>query len=114
MNPWSEMLYREEKIYCILGDSYSLAGTIHNGSFDSIIHDPPRHDHAGNLYGLLFYRKLFRLMKHNGALFHYTGEPRSRYRGVNVQKGVSERLVQAGFKDVNYHKKVMGVTARKP
>ena len=114
LNPWSREIYSNNNISCILGDSYQIVDIFPIEFFDSVIHDPPRHSNAGHLYGLFFYKKLFRLLKNNGKLFHYTGEPRSRYRGVNVQKGVSERLAKAGFRDVDYHKKVMGVTARKP
>lgn len=114
INPWSRELYSNNNIFSIIGDSYQIADILPTEFFDSIIHDPPRHSHAGHLYGLVFYKKLFRLLKHNGAIFHYTGEPRSRYRGVNVHKGVSERLAKAGFRDLDYQKKVMGVTARKP
>ena len=78
--------------------------------FDYVIHDPPRHGSAGHLYGQEFYQKLARVIKPGGRMFHYTGEPRSRYRGVNLQKGIIKRLRQAGFKELEYHPSVMGVT----
>ena len=80
------------------------------GDFDYIIHDPPRHNFAVHLYGKMFYKKLAEVMKPNGKLFHYTGEPRSRYRRVNIQRGVMKRLGEVGFKDLEYHPSVMGIT----
>jgi predicted methyltransferase len=113
MNPWSQKLYQSNEISCILGDSFFVANGLPSELFDIIIHDPPRHRYAGHLYGLAFYQKLFRLLKPGGKIFHYTGEPRSRYRGVNISKGVSQRLLKAGFRDVKYHDNVMGLIALK-
>lgn len=114
INPWSQRLYNDPNIYCIIGDSYYMIDGLHDELFCNIIHDPPRHGHAGHLYGLKFYQKLYRVLSPEGALFHYTGAPRSKYRGVNIQRGVSERLLKAGFNNIKYHEEVMGVTALKP
>jgi uncharacterized protein len=86
---------------------------IPSGFFDWVIHDPPRLTHAGNLYSEEFYAKLYGAMTGGGRLFHYTGEPRSRYRGVDLQKGVRRRLRAAGFRGAEYHPGVMGVTCEK-
>jgi len=109
MNPWSQKLYQSNEIQCILGDSFHVVDGLPDELFNIIIHDPPRHRYAGHLYGLIFYQKLFRLLKSGGKIFHYTGEPRSKYRGVNISKGVSQRLLKAGFRDVQYHDNVMGL-----
>jgi hypothetical protein len=53
------------------------------------------------------------LLKSGGKIFHYTGEPRSKYRGVNISRGVSQRLLKAGFRDVKYYDNVMGLVAFK-
>lgn len=110
LNPWSSQLFTEERIHKLIGDSFYLVDGFPKDHFDYILHDPPRHSSAGHLYGQEFYDKLARVLKPRGKLFHYTGEPRSRYRKVNIQKGVSERLSKAGFKDIEYHPPVMGVT----
>jgi len=110
LNPWSRKLFTEPNIHKIIGDINHVVDAMPPHRFDYIIHDPPRHDRAGHLYGQEFYRKLARVMKPGGRLFHYTGEPRSRYRGVNMQRGIIERLRLAGFKDLVYHSDVMGVT----
>ena len=110
LNPWSKQLFSEESILKLIGDSFYVIDALPTHHFDYVIHDPPRHGSAGHLYGQKFYQKLARVIKPGGRLFHYTGEPRSRYRGVNLQKGIITRLRQAGFKELEYHSGVMGVT----
>jgi predicted methyltransferase len=114
LNPWSLKLFTEEKIHKIIGDSFYILDGLPKDHFNYIIHDPPRHSSAGHLYGLDFYKKLFRVIKHGGKLFHYIGEPRSRYRGVNIRRGVTERLTLAGFTNVEYYPDVMGVICLRP
>ena len=110
LNPWSRKLFSEESIFKLIGDSYHVVDAFPMHHFDYIIHDPPRHGSAGHLYGQEFYQKLARVIKPGGRMFHYTGEPRSRYRRVNLQKGIITRLRRAGFKKLEYHPSVMGVT----
>lgn len=112
MNPWSRRLF-EGGVSLILGDSYHTVDALPDGFFDWVIHDPPRLTHAGTLYSGEFYGKLHRVMAVGARLFHYTGEPRSRYRGVDLQRGVQRRLKAAGFRRTLYHPSVMGVTCEK-
>lgn len=110
LNPWSRKLFSEESILKLIGDSFYVIDAFPMHHFDYVIHDPPRHGSAGHLYGQEFYQRIARVIKPGGRLFHYTGEPRSRYRGVNLQRGIITRLRQAGFKELEYHSGVMGVT----
>jgi predicted methyltransferase len=110
INPWSRKLFNEKTIHKLIGDSFYIVDTLPARHFDYIIHDPPRHRRAGHLYSLEFYQKLARIIKRGGKMFHYTGEPRSKYRGVKVQKGIIERLGEVGFIDLEYHPSVKGVT----
>ncbi len=112
MNPWSRRLF-EGGVSLLLGDSFFTIDSLPTGFFDWVIHDPPRLTHAGALYSEEFYAKLHRVMAEGGGLFHYTGEPRSRHRGVDLQKGVQRRLRAAGFRGTEYHSGVMGVTCEK-
>jgi len=114
MNPWSAPLFDGTVIHKILSDCYTLADALPPSYFDYAVHDPPRHRHAGHLYGLEFHRKMYRLLKPGGRLFHYTGAPRSRYRGVNLRRGVADRLSEAGFTDIQYHEEALGLTCTKP
>jgi len=112
MNPWSRALF-DGDVSLVLGDSFLIVDSLPSGFFDWVIHDPPRLSHAGALYSEEFYRKLYRVMAPGARLFHYTGEPGSRYRGVDLQKGVQRRLRRIGFGSVFYHPGVMGVTCEK-
>ena len=66
-------------------------------TFDAVIHDPPTFALAGDLYSLRLYRSLYRVLKPGGRLFHYIGNPDSRY-GASTGRGVVARLRRAGFR----------------
>jgi len=110
INPWSSKLFTAETIHKLIGDAYTVVDSLPSSHFDYIIHDPPRHGSSGHLYGLEFYRKLARVLKPGGKLFHYMGEPGSRYRKVNIRRGIISRLNRAGFTNIKYHPSIMGVT----
>jgi hypothetical protein len=71
--------------------------TLPSGSFDAILHDPPRFGIAGELYSQVFYDDLARVLKRNGKLFHYTGTPNKLTSGRDVPNEVTKRLRNAGF-----------------
>jgi len=112
MNPWSIRLF-DGVVSTVLGDVSRVLDALPEGFFDYVIHDPPRLPLAGRLYGESFYTELFRMIAHGGKLFHYTGEPGSRHRGVNLWRGVSRRLSAVGFKNVEYHDDMLGLTCEK-
>lgn len=112
-NPWSRGL-GGGGVVILRGDVRRVVGLFPDGFFDRIIHDPPRFSRStGDLYSLSLYREFFRLLRPGGVLFHYTGTPKRR-RGVNLAKGVSRRLLEAGFTGVRFLRGVGGVVARKP
>ncbi len=94
-NPWSRRL-ADPKVKVVLGDAYLVVEELEREFFDKVIHDPPCFALAGELYSLSFYRKIFRVMRRGGVMVHYTGAP-GRSRGVDVQRGVIQRLRAAGF-----------------
>jgi predicted methyltransferase len=110
LNPWSINLFNEPCIHKIIGDSFYAIDAFPTDLFDTIIHDPPRHGSAGHLLGLEYYHKLARVIRNGGKMFHYTGEPRARYRGVNIRRGIKKRLGMAGFMKIVYHPLVRGFT----
>ena len=113
LNPWSRML-GTDKITILRGDAVDLVEELPQGFFDRIIHDPPRLTPAtGDLYGQEFYRRLYRLLKPGGILYHYTGEP-GRGRRVSVPRGVSRRLASVGFEVLGFDRDSLGVVAVKP
>lgn len=107
-NPWSRDLQRVE---IFVGDAFEVVEEL--GEFDAIVHDPPRLSLAGHLYGREFYRKLYEALKEGGKVVHYTGAPRSRYRGVDLAKGVAERMRSVGF-ETKVLRDLPGVLAFKP
>jgi predicted methyltransferase len=95
------------------GSSYELINTLPATSFDSVIHDPPRFSLAGELYSEEFYREIFRVLRRDGRLFHYTGNPHVVKKGSSFVDGVIHRLKAAGFKNVRKVEHLMGVSAQK-
>ncbi len=108
-NPWSREL---EEAEVILGDIAEVIREFSDESFDRIIHDPPVITMAGHLYSVDFYKELYRVLKPGGILFHYTGNF-GRSKGVDLARGVMERLREVGF-EVKRYRGALGVMARKP
>ena len=112
LNPWSKGLFKNPKITQIIGDAFDKIKGFEAQSFSAIIHDPPMFSLAGDLYSLAFYQQAFRVLKHNGRIFHYIGDPESR-TGARVTKGVIRRLQEAGFARVIRAQRAFGVVAYK-
>lgn len=111
-NPWSRQLFENPKIHQIIGDSNEVIETFEEGAFSGILHDPPMFSMGGELYSLDFYRQAYRVLKPNGRMFHYIGNPESK-SGRRLTSGVIERLKQAGFSRVTRQPKAFGVLAQK-
>jgi hypothetical protein len=110
-NPWSAGLFSSPKISKLVGDTYLLVRMFSDETFNGIIHDPPMFNLAGELYSLNIYRTFFRILKNNGRLFHYIGNPDSKI-GATVGRGVVARLKKAGFR-VQPKSRAFGVLAVK-
>jgi uncharacterized protein len=95
-NPWSAELFTHPNIQPLIGDSADLLAAFSDKTFNAIIHDPPTFALAGQLYALETYQHLYRILKPGGRLFHYIGNPDSRY-GASTGRGVQMRLRQVGF-----------------
>jgi predicted methyltransferase len=109
---FSRELFENPKIELIIGDALEIVKNFENGSFNFIIHDPPRFSLAPQLYSQEFYNQLFRVLKKGGKMFHYTGEP-GKLSGKNFIKGITRRLLLAGFKRIVKVKEAKGLVARK-
>jgi uncharacterized protein len=112
LNPWSQELFSRPNIEQRLGDASDVIETLADDSFSRIIHDPPTFSLAGQLYSLIFYRELRRVLKRKGRLFHYVGDPRSK-SGSAITRGVVRRLGEAGFERVVAKPRAFGVVAYK-
>jgi predicted methyltransferase len=111
-NPWSQALFTSPNIAQIIGDAFDEIEKFDPETFSLIIHDPPMFSLAGDLYSLAFYRQAFRVLKHNGRMFHYIGDPESK-TGARVTTGVIRRLQEAGFRRVARAPRAFGVVAYK-
>jgi predicted methyltransferase len=111
-NPWSQALFDNPKITQVIGDAFDKIGEFEAESFSTIIHDPPMFSLAGDLYSREFYEQAFRVLKPNGRIFHYIGDPESK-SGARVTAGVIRRLQEAGFKRVMRAPRAFGVVAYK-
>jgi uncharacterized protein len=110
-NPWSKELFNNKKISIINTSSFEQVKLFKNGMFDAVIHDPPRLSFATELYSLEFYKEVFRVLKNKGKLYHYTGNPGSKNRKMDLAGNVMERLRKAGFGNVK--RAHFGVAAKK-
>jgi len=100
LNPWSPAVSSEAAggaFTLTHGDIVERIGALASGSFDAILHDPPRFGTAGELYSQAFYGELARVLRRNGKLFHYTGTPNKLTSGRDVPNEVAKRLRRAGF-----------------
>jgi predicted methyltransferase len=95
LNPWSPS--EQPRLTLAHADVVSEVAMLASESFDAALHDPPRFGIAGELYSLVFYRELARVLKRGAALFHYTGAPNKLTSGRDVANEVSKRLQAAGF-----------------
>jgi uncharacterized protein len=109
-NPDSRRLFEDPKIELRNGDVFEALLVIRDGSFDRVFHDPPRVGLAGELYSEEFYRRLYRVMKPGGRLFHYTGAPGGK-AGKRTVPGVIRRLSDAGFHSIRQDSLAQGVSA---
>ncbi|MBI3035600.1 SAM-dependent methyltransferase [Candidatus Woesearchaeota archaeon] len=111
LNPWSRELFNSKKISVLKAGIFNEIKIFKNNMFDAVIHDPPRLSLATELYSLDFYKQIFRALKKNSNIYHYTGSPGSKNRKINLAKNVAERLKTAGFKGIK--RAHYGLTARK-
>ncbi|MAG16357.1 hypothetical protein CMO88_04820 [Candidatus Woesearchaeota archaeon] len=111
-NPWSRELYLDRKIKLAIGDVNKGIEMFSTAFFDAIVHDPPPFSLSPELYSLDFYKKLFRVLKSSGKIFHYMGNPENE-QGKDFVKGVIKRLKEAGFKKIKERPDILGITAQK-
>jgi predicted methyltransferase len=111
-NPWSRGLFGNPKITQIMGDSAEVIAGFAPETFSRIMHDPPTLSLAGDLYSGAFYRHTWRVLRSDGRMFHYIGDPESR-SASSTTRGVIRRLHEAGFAKVMLDREAHGVVAVK-
>ncbi|MBI4441545.1 methyltransferase [Candidatus Woesearchaeota archaeon] len=111
-NPWSQELFSSPQIVQKKRDVAELIVKMKTASFDRIVHDPPSFALAGQLYSLDFYKQLYRVLKQDGKLYHYTGRVGAVRSGRDIIGEVSRRLKQAGFR-IRREEETLGVSCTK-
>lgn len=111
VNPWSRKIFEDKRINLTNEDIYEAAKSTSDESFDLILHDPPNIKMSGDLYSLDFYKEMYRILKKGGKLYHFVGSGRIEKGSANYSVGVSNRLAEAGFKNIK--KAYRGFTAIK-
>lgn len=96
-NPWSPAL-GNAKLTLSKADILEQIKYCETKEFDCILHDPPRFSIAGDLYSLDFYQQLHRVLRPQGTLFHYTGNPFQLSHGRSFIQEIEKRLKKAGFR----------------
>ena len=109
-NPWSQDLFTAENIRLVVGDIAQEVAHFADAQFHAVLHDPPTVQLAGELYSRAFYMQLRRVLRPNGRLFHYVGDPAS-VAGSRATAGVMRRLAEAGFRSVRRVSRAFGVVA---
>jgi len=110
-NPWSKEL-ASTNIETVLADITKLIYELPSNAFTHIIHDPPRFSVAEELYSREFYAELYRVLRRNGRLFHYTGTP-FKHSNVSLLKGIKRRLELVGFHVIRWDEEAQGFIAVK-
>lgn len=96
LNPWSPGA--ADTLALTNSDVAQHVLELESGSYDAILHDPPRFGVAGELYSQSFYGHLARLLVRGGQLFHYTGTPNKLTSNRDVPTEIAGRLRAAGFR----------------
>lgn len=113
LNPWSRRLFSDKRVTIVEGDAVERIQDFRGTKFHAVLHDPPRFSMGSELYTKEFYSEIFRVLRPGGTLFHYVGNPGSRYRKRDLQKGVMTRLREVGFTNLSRKEQALGVVGKK-
>ena len=112
INPFSQELYKNDKIEIVPKSVIDFIVESKKASFDAVIHDPPRFSHAPELYSQEFYTVLSGVMKKDGQLYHYVGSV-GKKKGRDIAKDTATLLDECGFIKIQYKPKLQAVFAIK-
>ena len=112
INPLSEKLFSSGNIEVRNKDIFEGIEQFGEDSFDCIIHDPPTFKLAPQLFSVDFYRRLFRVLKNKGRLFHYTPLYKIK-RGYDFPSKIKGKLQESGFKIIGFSENACGLLCKK-
>jgi branched-chain amino acid transport system substrate-binding protein len=107
----SEVLKIPELEGAIYTHFFDLSHKKSKEKFTKILHDPPTFKFAPGLYTIEFYKALYNVAEQGCILFHYTGNPGSKFRGKDIVGATIERAKQVGWKLIK--KEDLGIYFRK-
>lgn len=108
LNPYSQELFRCEKIKIFKEDVFKSIKRFEDCFFDRIIHDPPTFKYAPELYSKEFYLELYRVLKKGGVVYHYMPWPHKTKKKSFYSKVIG-KIKECGFKKVVYKKDSSGI-----
>ena len=116
-NPFSAGLFENKKIMLLERDAVDVISEFSDNEFDCIFHDPPTFIMAPDLYTVAFYKKMFRVLKKGGKLWHYApmpGKAKGPEVGNLVINRILKRLKEVGFEFIRHDINSSGIIAIKP
>ena len=108
LNPYSQALFRYTNIEIRRGDISVAINEFPDDLFDCITHDPPTFTLAPELFSGAFYKQLWRVLKPNSRLFHYTPLYKVK-QGVDFPSNVQKKLKKVGFQKLQFSKLAGGI-----
>ncbi|MEM4182151.1 MAG: methyltransferase [Candidatus Pacearchaeota archaeon] len=111
LNEYSKELFENKKIILKKGDVSKEVKNFSSEFFDVIIHDPPTFKMAPELYSEDFYKKLKKVLKVCGRLWHYCPNP-GKMKANNFKDNLKKKL-RKYFKFVSYDENSMGFVCQK-
>ena len=112
LNPISKRLFKMPNIIFKKADIFVEIDKFSSHSFHAIIHDPPTFKLTPYLYSVEFYKKLYRVLKHGGRIYHYCPLP-ERSKGKDFRKVLCANLRLAGFSKVIFDTNSQGFLVQK-
>lgn len=112
LNSYSQDVFTNKKIELFFEDVCLGIKKFQSESFDRIIHDPPTLKRAPELFSRVFQSELYRVLKKEGIIYHYTPLP-GKTKGKKFYKSIVRNLKEIGFRRVEFHGKSLGVRAVK-
>lgn len=112
LNPYSRELFENKRIIQRIGDLTEEILEFDDEEFRYAILDGGIVSSSGNFFSLENYKEVIRVLKRNGALYHYLPRPQTKH-GRNFISEVGARLKKAGFSAIYKNEKDCYIIARK-
>lgn len=112
LNPLSQALFSSKNIEIRKEDVSNAIKGFSENHFDCIIHDPPTFKLAPELFTEAFYKELYRVLRINGKIFHYTPLYKIS-QGYDFPSKIEKKLKKTGFKILEFRPEDGGIVCKK-